>query len=138
MILSKKASAEHIVIGRKGESAACRLLEAKGLYLLVQNYRCPAGEIDIVARDGGVLVFVEVKSKRKKPNTRPSDNLKSKQKDRIFRAAKNYISEIEINFPVYRFDVIEVVFKRRVPVEIYHWENSFQGDIYSGRTVNRF
>ena len=50
--------------GAEGEDLACRHLEAQGFAILARNYRCRSGEIDVVARDGSVTVFVEVKHRR--------------------------------------------------------------------------
>jgi hypothetical protein len=49
-------------IGARGEAAAGALLEAGGCFILARNYRCPFGEIDLIALDQGVLLFVEVKT----------------------------------------------------------------------------
>jgi putative endonuclease len=51
--------------GRRGEDLACRHLESHGLELLERNYRCRAGEIDLVMREGSILVLVEVRSRRR-------------------------------------------------------------------------
>ena len=61
----KLARAAHLVLGRRGEEAAVRLLLAKGYTILARNWRVRSGELDIVARDGRTLVFVEVKTRRR-------------------------------------------------------------------------
>jgi putative endonuclease len=50
-------------LGGRGEDMAVRFLKGKGYRIIGRNFRCPAGEIDIIARDGGTLVFVEVKTR---------------------------------------------------------------------------
>jgi putative endonuclease len=52
------------VSGRPGEDLACAHLQGKGLRILARNFRCRSGEVDIVAQDGDVTVFVEVKERR--------------------------------------------------------------------------
>lgn len=71
----KLARAAHLVLGRRGEEAAVRLLLAKGYTILARNWRIRSGELDIVARDGRTLVFVEVKTRRRSGFYRPGDNL---------------------------------------------------------------
>ena len=106
------ARAVHLRLGRRGERLACRLLEESGCTILARNWRCRAGELDIVARDGVTLVFAEVKTRRVRAGRRPGDNLSARQFRRDLRAAgrfvKNYAS------PEYRrrFEVIEVWFGR--------------------------
>ncbi|HOW01581.1 MAG TPA: YraN family protein, partial [Rhodoglobus sp.] len=50
-------------LGRRGEEIAARYLASRGLAIVERNWRCPQGEIDLIARDGGELVFVEVKTR---------------------------------------------------------------------------
>lgn len=108
----KPARAAHLALGRRGEAAACRLLEAKGFDILARNWRVKAGELDIVARDGASVVFVEVKTLHRKGFFRPLDNLSAHQKKRNFQAAQLYLRMIGgTGLPV-RFDLVEVVASR--------------------------
>ena len=108
----KLARAAHRGRGRRGEAAACRLLEAKGFDILARNWRVKAGELDIVARDGASVVFVEVKTLHRKGFFRPLDNLSAHQKKRNFHAAQLYLRMIGgTGLPV-RFDLVEVVASR--------------------------
>lgn len=76
---------------------------------LVRNFRTRRNEIDIVCRDGGLFVFVEVKSRRRlmEYGRHP---LLSGQKRRIASAAKSYLARIGIPQAPYRFDLVEVTF----------------------------
>jgi len=121
----KKAKAAHIALGKAGEKAARRLLSEKNYDILAQNFKRDSGEIDIVARDGTVLVFAEVKTKRSGSRGRPSENLSEKQKSRISRAAMTYLREIDNPHVIYRFDLIENIFKGGKLLEIKHWQNHF-------------
>ncbi len=120
-----KAKAAHIRIGQRGEDAACRLLRAKGLDILARDCKTPRGEIDIVARDGACLVFVEVKTKRSSSRSRPSENLSLRQKARIYRAAFNYMKEIGRPAVPFRFDIVEVSMGAWEPEGVWHWPASF-------------
>ena len=116
----KLARAAHLALGRRGEAAACWLLEVKGFDILARNWRVKAGELDIVARDGASVVFVEVKTLHRKGFFRPLDNLSVHQKKRNFHAAQLYLRMIGgTGLPV-RFDLVEVVASRWRLREIRH------------------
>ena len=79
-----------VAAGPPGEDLACRLPAAEGLAILERNYRCRAGEIDIVARDGGVVVFVEVKERRSESHGTAVEAVTWRKRRRIVRAARLY------------------------------------------------
>lgn len=75
-------------LGNFGETQACWLLKEKGYHILERNWRCPVGEIDIVARRGSMVVFVEVKTRRSLTYGVPREAVTSKkttanQEDRL-------------------------------------------------------
>ncbi len=119
--------AKHLKLGRKGENIACRLLKNKNYDILLRNYRSTKGEIDIIARDGAVLCFIEVKtrhySKKREPDKRPWVNYKQSQ--RIKKAAKDYIYKIEASKIRYRFDLIEILLTPYSIRNISHWLYNF-------------
>lgn len=100
-------------LGRRGENAAAALLKAEGFSILTRNCRIGnAGELDIVARDGMTIVFVEVKTrycKNRKFIPAPADNLKLHQIKRIRRGAAAYMRALEDPPFRIRFDLIEVL-----------------------------
>lgn len=107
-----RARAAHLRAGRRGEALAVRLLEADGCAILTRNFRVKAGELDIVARDGATLLFVEVKTLRREGVYRPADNLSPRQRARNFRAARWYWRMIGSPRMRCRFDLVEVVLSR--------------------------
>ncbi|QSH40153.1 YraN family protein [Lentisphaerota bacterium ZTH] len=123
----KAARARHLRLGRTGENIAVRLLRSKHLDLLCRNYKVKAGEIDIITRDGEILTFVEVKTRRLSTRSRPAAGLRFKQKRRIHKAAMNYLRHINRPEVIYRFDLIEVIIGRSGPVEVRHWPEHFSG-----------
>lgn len=127
MINFRKAKAFHLRVGKAGEDAAVKLLEAKKMEILSRNYKCAKGEIDIVARDGVNLVFVEVKTRSVDTASRPSEGLLPKQRNRIFNAALKYLDDIENPSCIYRFDFVEVISKRLSIKRIAHWPEHFTG-----------
>ena len=119
------AKSKHLRLGAKGEKLAARLLRDKNYSILCSNYKVKSGEIDLVARDGENLVFIEVKTRRATTRSRPAEGLSSKQKKRIYRAAQNYLHNIDNPNVIYRFDLIEIILSRFKIHEIRHWENNF-------------
>lgn len=119
----KLARAAHLKLGRRGETLACRLLQSKGYDILARNWRIKAGELDIVARDGATLVFVEVKTLRRSGLFRPLDNLSPRQRQRNFHAGKFYWKMLRMPELRARFDLVEVVLGRRDLRTIRHWKN---------------
>ena len=96
-------------LGKWGEEAAVRLLEGGGLEIVERNYACPRGEIDIVAREGDRLVFVEVKTKTLGEHLPPRYSVNRRKQGRIIRAARWYLKERKASRARCRFDVVEVI-----------------------------
>ncbi|MDD5727500.1 MAG: YraN family protein [Victivallales bacterium] len=123
------AKARHLRLGAKGEKIASRLLRQKNYSILCRNFKVKSGEIDLVARDGETLVFVEVKTRHARTNTRhylrPAENLSARQKERIYRAAQSYLAAIGNPAVTYRFDLVEVILSPFELQALRHWENNF-------------
>lgn len=124
--------AAHLRIGHRGERLAVASLRARYCRILARNYRCPAGEIDIVALDGNCLVFVEVKTRRESSAGRPAEGLKDGQRQRIIAAARHYLRNIDRPRIPVRFDLIELRISRWDVVELRHWENHFSAPGFGG------
>ena len=122
-----RAKAAHIRLGAAGERAAVRMLENAGYDILARDCRMRSGEIDIVARDGLRLVFVEVKTRRLRKNVEfsPGTNLRTAQKRRIYRAALAYMKKLGSPQVPYRFDLVEVVFSRFGLFSMHHRKAGF-------------
>jgi putative endonuclease len=95
--------------GRQGEDLACRHLEAQGLRLLERNYRCRAGEIDLVMLDGDTLVLVEVRSRSTAEHGGAAATVGARKQQRFIRAARHLL----LTRPDYRrlparFDVVAI------------------------------
>ncbi|MHB9139969.1 MAG: YraN family protein [Victivallaceae bacterium] len=124
----RQARAAHLRLGRRGENLACSLLRSKNIEILCRNYKVKSGEIDIVARDGGVIAFVEVKTRRSATLSRPARSLTEKQKKRIYRAGMHYLKEIGSPKVVYRFDLIEIILSPLRLCEARHWQEHFNSN----------
>lgn len=94
--------------GRKSEALAARHLKKNGYQILEQNYRTPAGEIDIIAQEGQTLVFVEVKARRTAGYGSPKQSVTPQKQKKISMAALQYLKTRK-NGPVRaRFDVVAI------------------------------
>jgi putative endonuclease len=96
-------------LGRRGEDLACRHLEAQGLRLLERNYRCRAGEIDLVMLDGSTLVLVEVRSRSTSAHGSAAATVGFRKQQRFIRAARHLLLTRRDwrSMPV-RFDVVAI------------------------------
>jgi len=91
--------------GRDAETKACRYLQQQGYKIVARNWRCRFGEIDIIARDGGVLVFIEVKSRQDNGFGGPEAAVDPAKQRRIVLTAGAFIDKTVCDLPA-RFDVI--------------------------------
>lgn len=112
-------------LGRRGENIAARHLRNLGLRILERNYASPVGEIDIVARDGRTLVFVEVKT-RESEQPSPEDQVNLAKQHQVTRAARHYLSRYGVVPPPARFDVVAVVWPAGQEPIIRHVPNAFE------------
>ena len=109
--------------GSAYEQTAAAFLTGEGYRILEKNYRCRAGEIDLIAKNDGYLVFVEVKYRRDDRKGEPQEAVTPLKQQRIMRTAQYYM--VEQNRPEdtpCRFDVIAVFGE-----EIRHFVNAFGG-----------
>lgn len=97
-----------IATGKRGEDLAAAYLERAGYVLLERNYRCLFGEIDIVARDGDTLCFVEVKSRRSTRYGDPQLAVTPRKQEKMIRSALQYLGSHGLTDPPARFDVAAV------------------------------
>lgn len=112
-------------LGERGENVAAKHLTSLGYRILQRNYNTKVGEVDIVARDGKVLVFVEVKT-RTDANPRPEDQVNLEKQHQITKAAQTFLSRFGHPQPPARFDVIAIIWPEgREPI-IQHYKNAFE------------
>jgi putative endonuclease len=97
-----------INLGKEGENLAAAYLERAGYEILERNYRCPFGEVDIVAREGGSLVFVEVKSRRSESFGEPELSVGREKQRKIARVSLDYLQKRSALSARARFDVVTV------------------------------
>ncbi len=95
-------------LGRWGEEAAAGWLRGQGMQILERNYRTPVGEIDIIARQGKLLLFIEVKTRRGVGFGLPQDAVGKTKQRQIVRTAQWYLGRGGARGLQPRFDVIAV------------------------------
>ncbi|PZS30862.1 MAG: YraN family protein [Pseudonocardiales bacterium] len=112
-------------LGRWGEDLAVAYLEDAGLTVLVRNWRCAHGELDIVATDGPTVVFCEVKTRSGLGFGVPSEALGWDKVRRIRRLAAAWLAEGGRGWPDLRFDVISIVCPRGGEPTVEHLRGAF-------------
>lgn len=95
------------VAGREAEDLACRHLESRGLRLLERNYRCRAGELDLVMRERDQLVFVEVRYRSHRGYGSAVESVDARKQRRLIDAARHYLQRHGTHAAC-RFDVVGI------------------------------
>lgn len=116
----------HLLLGRRGERATEKFLRRARRYrLVVRNYVCPAGEIDLIFLDGDTLVFVEVKTRRPSEASDPEDAVGARKRVQMERAARYFLMKYRAQDRAARFDVVAVTWPPRGKPQIEHFPNAF-------------
>jgi putative endonuclease len=112
-------------LGRRGEDLAHRYLRNAGFRVVARNYRPNEGEaeVDIIARDGDTVVFVEVKSRSSSDFGAPDRAIGNDKQKNIVRAARSYATRAGITWSQVRFDTISIVFTN--PPSLVHQQDAF-------------
>ncbi|NLL56866.1 MAG: YraN family protein [Clostridiales bacterium] len=96
-------------VGVSGEQMALEYLEAKNYQIISTNVFYPVGELDIVAKDGQTLVFVEVRTRQDNLFGHPLETLTKVKQQKIIKASRRYIMEYKIKASSFRYDVIAIL-----------------------------
>ena len=114
-----------VALGISGEKLACEELVRRGYAVLATRYRTRVGEIDIVARDGDTLVFVEVKTRTSEDFGIPAEAVTRRKQRRIVTMARWYLSEKGLHGTLCRFDVVTVLCRRGLLPVVEVLKNAF-------------
>src|SRR4030095_244342 len=109
-------------IGQWGEETAVEHLTQLGYEMLARNIRTPYGEIDVVARQGNMTIFVEVKTRTSNTMGLPEDSITARKRQHILSAADHYAAEKEIDH--WQIDVISIEGRPNTKTTITHFENA--------------
>ena len=116
---------KRLSLGRAGEDRAAQYLKDMGYIIVERNYRCRLGEIDIVARDGPVMVFVEVRTRSGSGFGTALESVVYKKQLKVRQVASQYLQHREcFDVPV-RFDVLALTLGPGSAAEIEHVKNAF-------------
>ncbi len=99
---------EKLDYGERGEDRAARALRARGYSIVERNFRCKAGELDLVARDRGTLVFVEVRTRADDRFGGALEAVGHHKQRQVVRVARAYLALRRPRFDTCRFDVVAI------------------------------
>jgi putative endonuclease len=117
---------DRIWLGNYGERVAAVWLRSQGCKILAKNYRSPRkGEVDIIARDGKLLLFIEVKTRHADSKIRGLDAVDRAKQKLIERGANSWLKRLGTRELPWRFDVIEVNVKDGEKPKINHVKDAF-------------
>ena len=108
------------LLGAYGEALAARHLVKAGMVLLDRNWRCPAGEIDLVLRDGQTLVFCEVKTRSSTAYGSPLESVSEQKASRLRRLAALWIQAHGVRVRDVRIDLVGVLQSPGAPAVVDH------------------
>ncbi|MBI3406753.1 MAG: YraN family protein [Planctomycetes bacterium] len=118
--------------GTRSERAAARFLKRLGYRILVRNYTCPLGELDLIALDGRTLVFVEVRSTEADNTSGPAASVDVAKQRRLTRLALFFLKQKRLLGHTARFDVLTLSWPEAVRKPAFeHFKNAFEavGDV---------
>src|SRR6516164_7817915 len=118
--LTGKARPEHLRRGELGERVAKKYLRRLGLKFLTANFRSDRGEIDLIFRDADCLAFVEVKTRSSEEWERPAAAVDKERRQRLSRAALDYLRLLKNPAVKTRFDIVEVLLAKGEVKEVRH------------------
>lgn len=116
--------AKHLDLGTRGEQLAKDHLEAKGFAVLETNWRYRRAEVDLIAKDGAILVFVEVKTRSSTYFGRPEAFVTPQKEKMLIRAAHAYMEQTGHRWEI-RFDVVSIVWLGEERIQVEHLPDAF-------------
>lgn len=113
-------------LGDRGEIAACEFLRKQGYQIIEKNYKCKLGEIDVIARRGGPLAFIEIKTRTSGQFGMPQEAVGLKKQEKILKLAQWYLKEKGLEKTLVAFDVVAVLWKEGGPPAIRLIADAFE------------
>lgn len=117
---------KRLQFGRNGELAAIKFLKKKGYRILEKNFRSKVGEIDVIAEQAGVIVFIEVKARSDHEFGHPFEALTPAKQKKIIQTAQSFLARKRITDKPMRFDVVALTSDPADSWKIELLENAFQ------------
>lgn len=116
--------ADHIIKGQNGEALAVTFLSEKGYQILETNWRFKRSEVDIIAYDGKILVFIEVKTRATDYFGAPEESINEKKKALLADAASAYMELIDHDWEI-RFDYVSIILEDADNFKLKHFKDCF-------------
>jgi putative endonuclease len=113
-------------LGRRGEALAAALLQERGWTILERNFRLGHKEIDLVARRGRVVAFVEVKTRTGERFGHPLEAITRAKREEIRRVAVAWVARHGRRTDLYRFDAVAILYDGAAPPRIEHFEDAWR------------
>jgi putative endonuclease len=121
-----KIKDDNKTLGGRGEEIAVAFLKGKKFSIIERNFRCKGGEVDIVAREGATLVFVEVKTRRNEVFGPPQLAVTTFKQRQLSKAALSWLAKNRLQNALARFDVIAILLQEHEVPQIEHIINAFE------------
>jgi putative endonuclease len=99
---------ERLSLGKFGEDIAFKKIKGLGYKKIIRNYRCPLGEVDLIARDGDTLVFIEIKTRKGRSIGYAKEAVNDKKKRQLSKVALFYMKSNNLSEARARFDVVAI------------------------------
>lgn len=115
-VKDNKFMANHNELGRFGEEIAEKFLNEKGHHILERNWRFGSAELDIISKEGDMLIFTEVKTRQNNNFGYPEGAVGRRKEKLIYEAAAEYISKISHEKEI-RFDIIAITLEPKIKIE---------------------
>lgn len=120
-----EAGSDNKSLGERGEAIAVAYLKGQKFTIVDRNFRCKAGEVDIIARESKTLVFVEVKTRSNAAYGPPQLAVTPFKQRQISKAALTWLAKKKLHDASARFDVIAILLREHEVPEIEHIRNAF-------------
>lgn len=115
----------HLLKGKQGENIAANYLKKKGYKIVERNYHCKFGEIDIIALDGEILTFIEIKTRNSREHIPPEFTVTKHKQSKIKRTATHYLGKHGIENRDCRFDIVAITMEKGKK-DIVLYKNAFE------------
>ena len=109
--------------GNKGEELAEQFLKRAGMQVLERQYKTQTGEIDLICKDAGEIVFVEVKARRSRAFGYPEESVSKNKIEKILAVGQQYLAETGQEVAPYRIDVVAIEFIGTEKPEVTHFSH---------------
>ena len=117
-----------VSLGKRGEELACAALQRRGYAIVARRYRTRCGEIDVIARDGNTIAFVEVKAKAGEECGTAREAVTRRKRRQVIAMAHDYLARHRVSADALRFDVVAVTMLPGQPAQVEIIQNAFTLD----------